>query len=104
MKRELAVLARQNRPVYVEKSSPSGQTEHDGDVLRALSERLMELQGEQQRLATKVEQSQAAVVDELNRKQVNGRPGLETAYCQGLGLGLGLGQELGLGLGLGPLL
>ena len=71
MKREFSMLARQNKPVYIEKNSPA--PEYDDSAVDTLRGHLIELQTDQERFMTKLEQGHAEVVDNLNRKQV-GQP------------------------------
>lgn len=69
LKRELAVLARQNKPASTGVVTQSPVM--DSSVLDALREHLTDLQTEQEKLAVTADRQHSEVVNDLARKQVN---------------------------------
>ena len=69
LKRELAILARQNKPAFTGVVTQSPVM--DNSVLDAIREHLTDLQTEQEKLAVTADRQHAEVVGDLSRKQVN---------------------------------
>jgi len=71
IKRELAIIARQNKPAFtgVVTQSPGLDT----SVLDAIREHLTELQSEQEKLALTADRQHSQVIEDLSRKQVNAK-------------------------------
>ena len=69
LKRELAILARQNKPAFTGVITQSPVM--DSSVLDAIREHLAELQTEQGKLALMADRQHAEAMEDLTRKQVN---------------------------------
>ena len=69
LKRELAILARQNKPAFTGAVTQSPVM--DSSVLEAIREHLTDLQTEQEKLAVTADRQHSEVVNDLARKQVN---------------------------------
>ena len=69
IKRELAIIARQNKPAFTGVVSQSPGV--DSSVLDALREHLTDLQAEQEKLVLTADRQHSEVVQDLSRKQVH---------------------------------
>ena len=69
IKRELAIIARQNKPAFTGVVSQSAGV--DSSVLDALREHLTDLQAEQEKLVLTADRQRSEVAQDLSRKQVH---------------------------------
>lgn len=74
LKRELAMLARQNKPAFTGAVTQSPVM--DSSVLDAIREHINDLQTEQEKLAVTADRQHSEVVGDLARKKVNHRKSL----------------------------